>query len=171
MKDRALDYYSVRVWIDLLLMLVVLVLSVVVPLPANVTPDQEGAFFSFLTAIVSFTSIVVAVAVFACSMVYQSSANGLKQVRRLYSEELRNNWSSVLAWSFLAGAASVVGVGVAAAGNHAVGLILAINAGAWALIKGTRGLVWFVSALFLIEEDDVMSNFPDEISLRSRDED
>lgn len=168
MIDRVLDYYSMRVWIDFFPMLVVLALTLTFQLSFDLDPAHEGSFFSFLTAIVSFSSIVVAVSVFACSLMYQSSSSGLEQVRRIYAEELRKNWTSVLSWSLFAGAVSVVGVGVAAAGHQAAGLILATNSGSWALIKGARGLVWFVSSLFLLEEDDMKANFPTEIFLNHR---
>lgn len=155
MWNKIIDFYSLRVWVDWVVVLAVAIVTSVIPLPgAGQAGEQNSALLAFLGAVVTYTSIVIASTVFACSLIYQSASPNMVLIRTRFSSELRKNWSSVLSWSLLSAAVAVLAMFLNYCGFPALSLVLALNAAVWTSLKGMRGCIWFTTVLFVVEGED-----------------
>ncbi|MGZ4531167.1 MAG: hypothetical protein ACXVXP_02315 [Mycobacteriaceae bacterium] len=114
-------------------------------------PDADRT--AFLIGVTTAAGLVMAAAVFACALTYQSSNILMARVRDIYRTDLRRNWTSVIGGAFLAAIVPVLALLAPPAGHH-VAILVGVYAAGIVTARMFRALRWLIYTLFAQELDD-----------------
>lgn len=109
-------------------------------------------FELFLVGVATVSALVLSAATFVCALIYQSDASArVVGLRLRYAAELRRNWVSIFALTFVTSVAPLCAV-------LAVGTWVAPLVGVWAVamltVKASRTVYWLHYMLFTQHVDD-----------------
>lgn len=109
----------------------------------EVTVSQAQAF---LTGSATLGGLVMAVAAFACALVYQSGSKLVSRTRDKYSKELKTNWVSIFSSTIFG---SGVLVFLLLFSNTTWTVVVGSGVLMWLLLKGARSAWWLYYVMFL----------------------
>ena len=147
---RSLDFLAPRPWIDLLCMLATGVLIVwLVPVASGIEQSSRDAIFN---AVAAYAGLTLAAATFACGLVYSSATALVVKARQFFANELKRNWTSILAITFGSGMLALIGMIIdSVAARISQGLIAVALVGLSCCV--VRIIYWVRYVLFAEELD------------------
>lgn len=107
LPSRILDIIVIRPLVDLVLFAAILLAS-----HALITSDvitDIATRNTVYTTVAAFSGIILAASTFSCGLLYSSTSELVRHVRKIFARELRSNWTAILLYCFAAGLLSICG--------------------------------------------------------------
>jgi hypothetical protein len=119
---------------------------------------SEGRVTTAAIGVVTVAALVMAAATFICAMTYQSANILMTRVRERFAADLRTNWGSILAGTFVGAVAPIIAIVFAS--DSTLVIVACTYSLTLVAARFTRAAFWLKYTLFMQEASEIRLSMP-----------